>query len=278
MDKIYIDNLEIFAHHGVYEEEQRLGQKFVVSLVLYTDTRKAGLTDDLKQTINYGEIARQVTKLVQAKNHQLLECVAEEIARMLLRVHPLLKQVTVKLSKPWAPVGLPLETVGVEITRGWHEAYLSLGSNLGDKAAFLNGAVTLLQAQDDIVVEKRSDWIITEPYGVTNQPVFLNGCIKIRTLLTPEELLNVTQAIESQAGRERLVHWGPRTLDIDILFYENEIIGTERLVVPHPEIEKRIFVLQPMAQIAPWLRHPISRKTISQLLAELVKTDEKGRL
>lgn len=268
-DKIYIDQLEIFAHHGVYEEEQRLGQKFAVSLILYTDTRKAGCSDELDRTINYGAIARQVTQTVQAQNYRLLERVAEEIARVLLLTSPLLKQVTVKVSKPWAPVGLPLETVGVEITRGWHEAYLGLGSNLGDKAAFLNGAVELLNAQPEIAVEEVSDWILTEPYGVTEQPVFLNGCVRVRTLLTPEELLDVTQAIEAEAGRERLIHWGPRTLDLDILFYDEEIIGTKRLVIPHPEIEKRQFVLVPMNQLAPWLRHPVSHKTMRQLLEEL---------
>jgi len=269
MDKIFIENLEIFAHHGVYAEEQRLGQKFVLSLVLYTDTRPAGYTDDLNKTMNYGAVARQVTQIVQAVNHKLLETVAEEVARVLLLTNPLLKKVTVRVSKPWAPVGLPLETVGVEVTRGWHEVYLSLGSNLGDKAAYLKGAIELLGAQKEIVVGEMSDWILTKPYGVTDQPVFLNGCVKIRTLLTPEELLDVTQAIEAGAGRERTIHWGPRTLDIDILFYDDEIIGTRRLVVPHPEIEKRLFVLQPMNQIAPWYRHPVSRKTMAQLLEEL---------
>ncbi len=269
MDKIFIENLEVFAHHGVYQEEQRLGQKFVLSVTLYTNTRTAGYTDDLNKTMNYGAIARQVTQIVQAVNHQLLEKVAEEVAEVLLLTNPLLKKVTVKVKKPWAPVGLPLDTVGVEITRGWHEVYLSLGSNLGDKAAYLQGAIELLGAQKQIVVEEVSDLILTKPYGITEQPVFLNGCVKIRTLLLPEELLDVTQAIEAHAKRERTMHWGPRTLDIDILFYDDEIIGSKRLIVPHPEIEKRMFVLEPMNQLAPWYRHPVSHKTMAQLMAEL---------
>ncbi len=275
MDKIFIENLEVFAHHGVYAEEQKLGQRFVLSLILYTNARPAGCADDLNQTMNYGAVARQVTKIVQEVNHQLLETVAEEVAETLLLTNPLLKKVTVRVAKPWAPVGLPLDTVGVEITRGWHEVYLGLGSNLGDKEAYLRDAVEVLGKQKEIVVEEVSSWITTEPYGVTDQPEFLNGCVKIRTLLPPEELLDVTQAIEAEAKRERLIHWGPRTLDIDILFYDDEVIGSRRLIIPHPEIEKRGFVLQPMNQIAPWYRHPVSHKTMAQLLAELTGKDRE---
>lgn len=269
MDKIYIENLEIYAHHGVYEEERKLGQRFVVSLVLETETRKAGQSDDLEQTMNYGAVAREVTAIVQEENYFLLERVAEVIAHRLLLAHRLLKQVTVKVKKPWAPVGLPLETVGVEITRAWHDVYLGLGSNLGDREAYLESAFAALRDSEDIELLGISAIRETEPYGYTEQPPFLNACAHIRTLLAPQELLGATQAIEASARRERLIHWGPRTLDIDILFYDQEIIGTKDLVVPHPELEKRRFVLEPMQELAPWLRHPVTHKTIRQILEEL---------
>ena len=114
-----------------------------------------------------------------------------------------------------------------------------------------------------------SKFIETEPYGPVEQDNFLNGCVEIETLYEPKELLATVNRIEAEANRTREIHWGPRTLDLDLLFYDDQVLGTKRLIVPHPEIEKRSFVLVPMAQIAPWLRHPVSKSTIKQLLEEL---------
>ncbi|MFR3947432.1 MAG: 2-amino-4-hydroxy-6-hydroxymethyldihydropteridine diphosphokinase [Ruminococcus sp.] len=95
---------------------------------------------------------------------------------------------------------------------------------------------------------------------------FLNGVLKMRTLLSPEELLERLHQLEQEANRERIIHWGPRTLDLDILFYDQEIIDTADLHIPHPDMQNRDFVLAPMNQIAPYLRHPVLNQTISQLL------------
>lgn len=269
MDKIEIKELEVYAHHGVYEEEQRLGQRFIVTAELYLDASAAARSDQLEQTINYGAAARQITAILQKTNHRLLEKAAFEVIRKLLETNPLLERVWLRLEKPWAPVGLPLKTVAVEMERGWHQAYIGLGSNLGEKKNYLDEAIEALRLRKDIRVLQVSDWIETEPYGYTDQPRFLNGCASLRTWLSPFELLDVLQELETAAGRERIIHWGPRTLDLDLLFYDQQILGNKRLVVPHPEIEKRSFVLEPMAQIAPWLRHPVSHKTIKELLESL---------
>ena len=162
-----------------------------------------------------------------------------------------------------------------EDTGNWHRAYIALGSNLGEKENYLDMAVASLKERRDTVVQKVSYWIETEPYGYTEQPRFLNGCMEIQTTLGPLALLDVLQAIEARAGRERIIHWGPRTLDLDLLFYEDQIWHTERLTLPHPEIEKRSFVLEPMAQIAPKLRHPVLQKTMEELLCRLKETTEK---
>lgn len=269
MDTIYIKNLAVFARHGVFAEETALGQKFIVNCEMHLNTRLAGTTDDLDASVHYGLVAQDICDWMQSNTYKLLEAAAENLAAFLLEKWTLIREITISIDKPWAPVHLPLETVGVKITRARHRAFIALGSNLGDSKALLNDAVKQIAAVPHTKVVRISDWIVTAPYGVTEQPDFLNGAMEVETLLQPDELLREMQKIELNAGRERLIHWGPRTLDLDLLFYDNAVIGTENLAVPHPEIEKRAFVLIPMAQIAPYFRHPVSRKTMRALLEEL---------
>jgi dihydroneopterin aldolase/2-amino-4-hydroxy-6-hydroxymethyldihydropteridine diphosphokinase len=269
MDKIKIQNLEVFAKHGVFPEENVLGQKFLVSAVLYTDTREAGLTDDLSRSINYGEICQFINRFLTEHTYQLLERAAESLAEALLLATPGLAKLRLEIKKPWAPVGLPLDTVSVEIERGWHTAYIALGSNMGDKEAYLNGAVDALNASTGCRVEKVSSYLVTPPYGVTDQDDFLNGCLKLRTLLPPRELLRELNRIEKEAGRERVIHWGPRTLDLDIVLYDDLILEEDDLCIPHVELAKRDFVLKPLCEIAPYVRHPASGRTVKEMLEDL---------
>lgn len=273
-DKIKIQNLEVFANHGVFPEENVLGQKFVVSAVLYTDTRKAGQTDELTASIHYGEVSAFIDRYLKEHTFQLLEKVAESLAEELLLQTKGLQKIRLEIKKPWAPVGLPLETVSVEIEREWHTAYIALGSNIGDSEAYLKEAIDKLDHLPTSRVEKVSSFLVTAPYGVTDQPDFLNGCLKLQTLLYPEELLRELNRIEQEAGRERIIHWGPRTLDLDILFYDQEIIDMPDLHIPHIDLHNRDFVLVPMNQIAPYLRHPVLNQTISQLLDSLLNKSE----
>lgn len=268
-DKISIKNLEVFANHGVFPEENRLGQKFLVTATLYTDTRNAGMKDDLTQSIHYGIVSQKITDFLQKHTYQLIETAAEQLVQELLLHTEHLQAVTLELKKPWAPVGLPLETVSVTITRGWHTAYLALGSNMGDKQAYLDGAVKAISESGDCELLHVSDYICTAPYGGVEQDDFLNACLSLRTLLTPHELLNRLHEIEQAAGRERLIHWGPRTLDLDILMYDDLVMDTEDLIIPHIEMHLRDFVLKPLAQIAPWKRHPVLGLTVAQMLAQL---------
>lgn len=269
MDKIKIVNLECFARHGVYAEENSLGQKFIVSAVLHTDTRKAGLTDDLNESVDYGRVCHIINDFMQDNVYKLIETAAEKLAEHLLVSFESIKEVTIEIKKPWAPVGLPLETAAVEITRKKHTAYIALGSNMGDSRALLDEAVKKLDMVKQNKVMAVSQFIITKPYGVTDQADFLNGCLVLETLLEPLELLDLTQKTELEAGRERLIHWGPRTLDLDIIFYDNEIINSERLTVPHADMKNRIFVLQPMDEIAPYYVHPVFKKTVHEMLKEV---------
>ncbi len=146
MDKIKIENLEIFAKHGVFPEENKLGQKFLVSADLYTDTRKAGNTDALDASIDYGEVCHFIETFMKEHTFSLIERIAERLAEELLLHIPGLEKVGLEVKKPWAPIGLPLESVSVEILRQWHTVYIALGSNMGDRKAYLDQAVRALDS------------------------------------------------------------------------------------------------------------------------------------
>ena len=269
LDKIEIKELEVFANHGVYPEENVLGQKFVISATLFTRTRLAGLTDELSASINYGEVSHMITDFTRKHTYKLLESLAENLAEMLLCSLSGLEKITLKIEKPWAPVGLPLKTVSVEITRKWHTAYIAFGSNMGDKKMYIDNGIRGLAETKGCRIEAISDYLITEPYGVTDQDEFLNGVLKMRTLLTPGELLVRLHQLEQAANRERIIHWGPRTLDLDIIFYDDLICEEADLCIPHIEMHKRSFVLKPLEEIAPYKRHPVTGKTVREMLGEL---------
>jgi len=275
MDVIHIRRLEIFANHGVIPEENTLGQKFIISADLYKDLRAAGKTDNLKETIHYGRAAVLIKQISEKSVFQLIEKLAEEIADALLKNFPV-EKVKVIIEKPWAPVRLPLETVAVEIERGWHTAYLSIGSNIGDREQFLKNAVKKLDNRSDSFVTKVSGFIETEPYGNVQQDKFLNGCLELRTLLAPSELLKRANEIEQEEGRVRTLHWGPRTLDIDILLYDNETVYTDDLKIPHIDMHNRMFVLGPLCEIAPFVIHPVLGKSVMRLKEKLEEKEAKS--
>ena len=269
MDEIRIDNLEVYAYHGVFPEENEKGQTFYVNMVLYGDWRKAGLTDELTLSTHYGEVCHFVTRWMQEHTYKLIETVAEALAEEVLKAFPLVREIDVEIRKPQAPIGLPFESVSVKIHRGWHTAYVALGSNMGDKEKYLQDAVNDLALLKNTSVLRVSDLITTEPYGGVEQDCFLNGVAEIKTLLTPRELLDGLHELEQAAGRERIVHWGPRTLDLDIIFYDKLVYEDEALIIPHVDMENRDFVLRPMAQLCPNFRHPVLQKTMKQLLDAL---------
>ncbi|MGK4199153.1 2-amino-4-hydroxy-6-hydroxymethyldihydropteridine diphosphokinase [Fusobacterium sp. HC1336] len=275
MDKIYINNLEFIGFHGVFPEEKKLGQKFLVSLELIVDTREAGKTGDLTKSVHYGLVAQDVERVFLEKSIDLIETCAENIAEMVLKKYELVKEIKVTVKKPWAPLQMHFENVAVEISRKWHKVYLSLGSNMGDKRENLLEAIKRVGELENTEVVKSSTILETEPFGYIEQDNFLNACLEVKTLLTPQEFLSSILKIELDMGRVREIKWGPRVIDIDILFYDDEIIQEDNLAVPHPWICEREFVLEPLSEIAPNYVHPLERKTI-MMLARKLKESGKG--
>lgn len=144
--------------------------------------------------------------------------------------------------------------------------YLALGSNLGDRRAHLDRARELLQTAD-FVITRISSIYETEPREVRDQPWFLNQVIEAETGLFPRQLLRHTQQIERRTGRARTIPKGPRVIDIDILLYGEAIVNAADLRIPHPRIGERRFVLEPLAELAPDLRHPVTKKTVREMVS-----------
>lgn len=146
-----------------------------------------------------------------------------------------------------------------------HQAAIALGSNLGDSFATLEAALTTLADISDIEVIARSPWYQTAPIGPP-QPDYLNGCALLRVELSPEALLETLLQIEAQFGRVRQERWGARSLDLDLLLFDDLILDTPTLTVPHPRMHERAFVLVPLADIAPAWIEPVSQKAIAELV------------
>ena len=271
MDKLYLENIEIFANHGVFKEEKTLGQKFIISLELTIDMREAAITGDLNKSVHYGELCHKIEEEFKRESYDLIETATEKLAEYILFNYDMVKKVKVMLKKPWAPIGRHLDYAAVEIERGWHKAYISIGSNIGDKKKNIEESIERIKNIKEIRVSKISTLIETAPWGVEDQEEFLNGAIEIDTILSPKELIRTLLKIESDMKRERILRWGPRIIDLDVIFYDDLISSDEEIILPHPRMEERLFVLEPLNEIAPYMLHPIRNKRVFELLSDIIE-------
>lgn len=269
MDKIFIKDFEIFAKHGVFNEEKNLGQKFILSIELGMDLRKAGVTGDLNETVNYGELCLKIEKEFTREKYDLIETAAEKMAEFILLEYKRVKSVKLLLKKPWAPIGRHVEYAAVEIERAWHTVYVGMGSNMGDKEKNLKDAIKLIEDSSKSKVTKISKFYTTEPVGYLEQDDFLNCAIEVKTILPPEEFMTALLKFEKILKRERIIHWGPRTIDLDILMYDDLVTSEEDYIIPHPRMSERLFVIEPLCDIAPYLVHPILDRRIIDIKHEL---------
>lgn len=157
-------------------------------------------------------------------------------------------------------------------------AYLGLGSNLGDRQKYLAQALERLRGIEGIEVKAVSAVYETDPVGDPDQPMYLNAAVRVETALTAKQLLKACLAIEKSMGRVRTERWGSRNIDIDLLVYENSVVSTRDLTIPHPLLHEREFVLRPLADIDPDLVHPVLFETVRDMLAAVESTGGVRRM
>ncbi|WP_368488415.1 2-amino-4-hydroxy-6-hydroxymethyldihydropteridine diphosphokinase [Clostridium sp. BJN0013] len=273
MDIIHIKDLEVYAYHGVNQAEKDLGQRFLISLKIFLDLSEAIDKDDLNKTVNYSKLCFEIEKEFKKKRYNLIERSAQALADFILKKYEIVERVVVKVKKPWAPIGKPLEWVAVEIDRCWHKAYIAIGSNMGNREKNIKDAIYNIDCSSYNKVTKISKLYNTKPVGYVEQEDFLNGALEIKTLMAPKKLMEFLLEIEKTLKRERTIKWGPRTIDLDIILYDNIVTCEEEIIIPHPKMQERLFVLKPLCDIAPYVVHPLLNTRIIDLTRELEKTE-----
>ena len=183
--------------------------------------------------------------------------------------YEIVDKVKVIVKKPWAPIHKSLDTVFIEMERKWSMAYLSYGSNMGEKKDYIRKALSLIDNSKYIRIIKESNLIETEPWGYTEQDNFINGACSIKTILSPRDLMEFLLSVEKSLDRERKIKWGPRTIDLDIIFYDDLVTEDDFVTLPHPRAHLREFVLEPINEIAPNKIHPLYKKRVFELLEDL---------
>jgi dihydroneopterin aldolase/2-amino-4-hydroxy-6-hydroxymethyldihydropteridine diphosphokinase len=291
MYKIFVKNLKLFGYHGVNPEEKINGQDFIFNVSLHLKENckipDIAVNDNISDTVNYSEIVKIIKKVNCAKKFDLLETLSRQIAQKILEFSPLIFKVKVKVEKPNPPIKEDLESVGVvcRLEKHAHEQlkeaiplsqfYLSAGSNIGDREKNLRDAVSNLAGKGFIRILKVSSIYETEPMYYKEQDSFLNIALEgtISGDYGPFEFLGLLKSMEYYMGRKgTVVRHGPRLIDLDLLYFGEIKIMSDILVVPHPLIKERRFVLLPLAEIAPGME--IEGKKIADFL-KICNLDEK---
>lgn len=270
-NQIIIENLKILAKHGLYEPEQRSKQTFILNIILNLDFEKAAELDDVNYTIDYDEFCGFIETIVKNKNQMLLETVAKLIAEKSLLKYEILQSIQVEICKQqtiFLKNNADIDYVKIRLEREWHTAFLGLGSNMGNKLENIQTAIKILEKTDGIFKTETSTITNTQAYG-EKMADFLNCVVRLKTFLEPFKLLKICKKIEKTLKREHSKVWGPRTIDVDILFFDDLVLSTETLTIPHPDLQNRNFVLNPMVELNPNFVHPVFLKTMNALKREL---------
>ncbi|PKK40343.1 2-amino-4-hydroxy-6- hydroxymethyldihydropteridine pyrophosphokinase [Clostridiaceae bacterium JG1575] len=263
MDAITLQGVSFYGYHGVLAHEKERGQLFCFDCTYRLDA--SCCEDDLQHTVSYGSVATALAEFGASTRFDLLETLAHEAAGHLLETFSGIESLDLTIHKPRAPIRTAFTDVSLRVERGWHRVYLGLGSNLGDRAAHLKMAQDYFKDLPKVRDVRCAPVYETAPYGVLDQPRFLNTALSLSTYLTPKEVLHHARHVEQRAQRKRERRWGARTLDVDLLLYGDWVFEEEDLIVPHPELSLRDFVLIPLLALNPYLRDPRTKERLKDL-------------
>ena len=260
MDQIRLTGVRAVGKHGVLDFEHERAQTFVVDATLFLDLATAGHSDDLRDTVDYGAIAKGIVAIIEGEHVDLIEKIADRIASMILE-YPAVAQTQVTVHKPSAPIVVPFDDVSVTVERSRettsaasqvHHAIIAMGGNQGDVAATLRDAVRSIDGLASTQVTGVSPLYRTDAWGMPDgTPDFYNAVVSVTTKLSAMELLRGLQRIEADHGRVRTDHWTSRTLDLDIIDFDGQESQDPDLTLPHPRAWQRAFVLGPWLALEP---------------------------
>lgn len=246
---IHINGLEVHAKHGVFSAEKELGQRFIINAVLHLDFQDTINSDDLNNTVHYGFVADDIIDYFKANRCDLIETITHKLVVMLFDKYQLINRIQLEVVKPWAPLTVSFDDVRTRVDESRTPVYIAIGGNVGASEQIFRQAIEQISNLQGVYSLTESNLYQTKPFGLVQQADFLNMAIMIETSIHPQQLLAALQAIELQLGRTRDIKWGPRTLDLDIILYGNELVSTKELLIPHRFMTKRDFVLQPLLDI-----------------------------
>ncbi|CAG8584448.1 3735_t:CDS:1 [Funneliformis caledonium] len=284
-DKIFVRDLKLNSIIGINPWEREEKQSVIVNLTIYPRHKAESDKDHVIKPHNYRTIVRTISKHVEESKYKTIEAFATSVARIVI-MECKVNKITIRVEKPSALMFAA--SAGIEITRSQscfknniplgkdvpegydHVVYITLGSNLGDRIGNICEALKLLELECKIL--DTSYIYETSPMYVTDQPDFFNAACKVATNLDPEELLVKLKNIESTIGRTPTIRYGPRSIDLDIIFYDDIEYKSSNLTIPHVSMNEREFVLKPLCDIAKSFEHPKLFRTCGQLLSHYLKS------
>lgn len=272
MDRVGVNNLCLHGFHGVFQEERKLGQKFFIDIDCRLDLATCAAGDDYGHAVCYGTLCDLAAEVSGEGPYNLIETLGSRIAIAVLERFDPVGEVRVRVRKPSAPIDAALDHVEIEIVRRRRRRVaFSLGSNVGDKPGNLRTALAWMNTLEGTEIDRVSRFYKTKPWGDTDQDWFLNACAIGSTTLDPVALLRALKRIELTLGRVPTRRWGPRVIDIDILFVDDLEMETPLLTLPHRGIFNRAFVLIPLSEIA--TEHRVLGRVIGDAAAEIGAAD-----
>lgn len=249
MHHIVMRNMKFYGYHGCLDFEKKDGQWFIVTVDIGCEYLPGALSDELEGTVNYADAFDRIKVIVTECKFNLIEKLAYEIGRCILKNYDLASEVSVTIHKPGAPVEGEFECMETQINLKRHEVVISFGSNMGDREETISAALRCIDCHEDISIRRVSSLYETEPVGYADQSDFLNGVAILDTYLEPLDLLHYLQKIELDLHRVRTIKNGPRTIDLDILTIDKIESKNSELILPHPRMYERAFVLVPMKEL-----------------------------